>query len=113
VVWLIPFVVGMAAFPIMETQHALFETIVAVAMAATAAWTGARFIRRAPQCNWRHALRLGLMWMAISLVLDAGFFSWGPQAMGLWQYLGDIGFTYLMIPAITTAMGWVVDKNGR
>jgi len=111
-VWLIPFLVGMAAFPIMETQHALFETLMAISMAATAAWLGARFIRRAGTCSRRPALQLGLLWMVICLVLDAGFFTWGPQAMGLWDYIADIGLTYLMIPAITAAMGWLAEPKG-
>jgi len=111
-VWLIPFLAGFAAFPLKREGSPLFETIMAVVLASTTAWLAARFVRRAGQCTWRHAARLGLMWMAISLVLDAAFFTWGPQAMGLWAYLIDIGLAYLMIPAITGAVGYTAERGG-
>jgi hypothetical protein len=109
--WLIPFLAGFAAFPLKQAGSPLFETILAVVLASTTAWLAARFVRRAGHCTWRLGARLGFLWMVICLVLDAGFFTWGPQALGLWPYLSDIGLTYLMIPAITAAVGWTAERG--
>jgi hypothetical protein len=45
-------------------------------------------------------LEVGLAWLVISVILDQAFFTWGPQKMPFASYWMDIGFTYLVIPAI-------------
>ena len=103
--WLIPFAIAMVAFPLREMGSALFETTMAVTLATATAWLSVRFFKSEPGVTWRAGLRAGLVWMVISLLIDASMFSWGPMQMTLWGYLSDIGLTYLMIPAVAAAVG--------
>jgi hypothetical protein len=50
---------------------------------------------------------VGVVFLAVSLVIDLVLFSWGPMKMSLVEYAKDIGVTYLTIPIVTYAMSRV------
>ena len=52
-------------------------------------------------------VKLGILWLLISVVVDLLMFSWGPMKMTLINYFKDIGFTYLAIPIITAGFGYL------
>jgi hypothetical protein len=47
-----------------------------------------------------------MLWLAICVLIDAPLMLFGgPMQMTIAEYMGDIGLTYLMIPAITVGIG--------
>ena len=47
----------------------------------------------------------GIVWMAISIIIDLPLMLSSFIGMSLPEYLADIGLTYVMIPIITTGIG--------
>jgi len=60
--------------------------------------------------NFKYFL-LGLVWMAMSLILDLPFFMAGPMKMELAAYIADIGLTYLIFPLITFSFAYIINKK--
>jgi ABC-type tungstate transport system substrate-binding protein len=106
-VWAIPFVVAMGIFPLRESERPLFESLMAVAVVGAATLFAYRYARTEPGFA-RQGLALGLVFLAVSVVIDLLLFSWGPMKMGLVEYAKDIGVTYLALPIITYGMSRVV-----
>ncbi len=99
-VWLVPFAVAFAIFPIHETS--LFESIRPVAIAIIVVPLGVVYLRRVRRRYLREGLRLGLLWFVMCVAIDAPLMLLGgPMNMTVPDYLADIGVTYLMIPVIT------------
>jgi hypothetical protein len=104
-VWAIPFIVAFAIYPIHETWRALFESIMPVVIALTVVALGLAYFRRVTGRCMREGILLGVMWFAMCFVIDMFMFSAGPMKMSFAAYVGDVGLTYLMIPAITIGLG--------
>jgi len=105
-VWLVPFVVAFLIFPLRESSRPLFESIMPVAVTGATVAFGLAYLRRARRGFLREGALLGLVWLAISLVLDAPLMLFGgPMQMTPSEYVADIGITYLIIPLITVGMG--------
>jgi hypothetical protein len=102
--WAIVFAGAMAMFPWRAYNRPLFESSIAVILAATTALLGAAYFGRRPNIRARDGLVLGIVWVAINLLLDLAAFSAGPMKMAPGAYFTDIGVTYLMIPVLTTVI---------
>ena len=61
----------------------------------------------------REGILVGLAWLAMSILLDSPIFFGGPIQMTPSDYFKDIGFTYLIYPAITIGFGWLLQKKER
>ena len=59
----------------------------------------------------REGIKIGLIWLLISIVLDLMIFIEGPLKMTLWDYTTDIAVTYLIMPTITTGFGYLMDHG--
>ena len=47
----------------------------------------------------------------MSIVLDLMIFMQGPLKMSLWDYTTDVAVIYLMMPAITSGFGYLLDRG--
>jgi peptidoglycan/LPS O-acetylase OafA/YrhL len=102
-VWLIPFVVAVALQPVKEDQRLLFESIMPVALSVVVTTAAYLHLRNRPD-PMRASIRAGLIWLAISILIDLLMFSGGPKKIPIPEYFADIGLTYLMIPVICVGM---------
>ncbi len=109
IVWAIPFVVAMFVFPLRASDRPFFESIMPVAVVVAAVICGVLYFRKVEAHFVREGILLGLIFLGVSLAIDLLMFSRGPMAMPLPDYVKDIGFTYLMIPAITLGMGYLLN----
>ncbi len=101
-VWLVPFAVASAIFPIRETSRPLFESIMPVAIAIIVVPLSVVYLRRIRRRVRREGLRLGLLWFVECLAIDAPLMLFGgPMYKTVPDYIADIGVAYLMIPVIT------------
>jgi hypothetical protein len=104
-VWAVPFVVAMIFYWVRLHERILFESIMPVAVVATAVVATVLYMSGVPSRQAREGLRLGVLWLAMCIAIDQVFFMAGPMRMTLLDYLKDIGLTYAMIPCITTGHG--------
>lgn len=112
VAWLAPFVVAFLSFPFRESARPLFESIMAVAVTATAVLLGLVYIRRLDGVFVREGLLLGLIWFTMCVVIDAPLMLLGgPMKMSFGEYMADIGLTYASIPVVT--WGLAAARAGR
>jgi NO-binding membrane sensor protein with MHYT domain len=112
-VWAVPFVAGMAVFPIIPPETALFDTLMSVAMAFSASMFGYLHLSRGASPSLDKGLFAGTIWMLMSLTLDVPFFTFGPEQMRMAPsaYMADIGFTYIMIPIIVGTIGLALARR--
>lgn len=104
-IWLTPFVVAFLIFPLRESSRPLFESIMPVAIAVPTAVLGVRYLRNVRQGLVREGILLGLLWLAISIAIDAPLMLLGgPMRMTIGAYVADIGITYLIIPVVTVGL---------
>ncbi len=101
-IWLIPFAVAFAIFPLRESARPLFESIMPVSIAIAATVFGLRYFRGLRRDRLREGVTVGLLWFAVSVIIDLPLMLLGgPMQMTVGAYTADIAVTYLMIPVIT------------
>lgn len=111
-IWLIPFVVSVLIFPIHETNRPFFESIMPVVGTLCTVGFLILYFSRLNARFLRAGVIVGLIWLAISLVIDSFLFLWGgPMQMTLAEYMMDIGLTYLAIPIITIGAGYMLEHK--
>jgi hypothetical protein len=111
VLWLIPFAAAMVLFQVRNNQRPLFESIMPVVLAICATILADLYWRKVEVHFVREGILLGVVWLVISIVLDLLMFMWGPMRMSLANYMMDIGITYLIYPAITIGMGYLIEQR--
>lgn len=112
-VWLVPFVIAFAAFPLRDPARAVFESIMSVAVAFAAVLFGVLYLRGVEGSAVREGLVVGVLWFAMCVAIDAPLMLLGgPMRMSFGEYMGDIGLTYVGIPVITAGLGWVRSRAG-
>lgn len=104
--WFVPFAAAMAMYPLRVTHQMLFESLIAVVLAATVVGVATAYLARISAVSGKHATLVGLAWVLQSLLLDWLAFSIGPMRMALTDYVADIGVSYLMIPIVTLGLAW-------
>lgn len=105
VAWLAPFGVAFLAFPLRESARPLFESIMAVAVTATAVLLGLAYLKHLQSGFVREGLLIGVTWFAMCLLIDAPLMLFGgPMQMTFGQYMADIGLTYVSIPVVTLGL---------
>lgn len=111
-VWVIPFVVAILIFPIRNNDRPLFESIMPVVVVLCVVAFACLYFQKLQGRLLREGIILGVVWLAISLVLDLILFMPdSPMHMSIIDYLKDIGLTYLMIPTITIGFGYLLEKK--
>jgi hypothetical protein len=90
-VWLIPFALGVAIFPVVDPSTSL-------------SWL---YLRGRVRVGPKDGLVAGLGWAALAVALDAPLFLLPPHPfqMPANDYVADIGLTYLMVPIIGFFVG--------
>lgn len=106
-VWLIPFVVAIFIFPIRQADRALFESIMPVVLTLSIVVFSVKYFRVVNGNYLTEAVRLGLVWLVISLGIDLLLFMQGPMKMTPLDYFKDIGLIYLIIPVVTIGFGYL------
>jgi hypothetical protein len=110
-IWLIPFVLALLIYPIHEQDRPFFESIIPVVLAGTSVYFAIRYSKTNEIDTVSEGLLLGIMWMLISFVIDFPLFTYGPMKMPFVNYWKDIGFTYLLIPIITSGFGAISSRK--
>jgi len=106
--WAIPFAVSVLVFPFHEPNRALFESIMAVTVTASAVGLGLVYFRKRAATTTGDGVALGVLWWVVCVLIDLPLFSAGPMQMPLAQYMADIGLTYVAIPVVTAGLAYAM-----
>lgn len=112
-VWLIPFIVSVLIYPIKTSLPALFESIMPVIITMCVVLFSILYFRKLGADFLKEGILLGVIWLAVSLILDLLLFMEGPMKMSFTDYMMDIGLTYLIIPTITIGFGYLLERQRR
>ena len=110
-VWLIPFIVAILLSSVRKHNRPLFESIMPVVITISAVPFLILYFSKLQAHFLKEAVLLGIIWLAISLILDLLLFMEGPMKMSFADYMMDIGLTYLMIPTISIGFGCLLEKR--
>lgn len=110
-VWLIPFLVAFVIFSLRTNARPFFETIMAVVVALVGVVFTAIGFRGVQSSFVKAGVELGLVFFAVSVLIDLPMFSYGPMATDLASYMMDVGLTYLIYPIITIGVGYMLAKR--
>jgi hypothetical protein len=105
-VWALPFSIGMLVFPLQESTPALFDTLMSIAVCGASVLFGGLYFRKRNAVSMSGAVRLGIAWIIICLLIDVPLFVVGFE-MGVGSYFADIGLTYVIVPIIVVGMAYV------
>lgn len=112
-IWLIPFIVAFIAFPLKESWRSLFESVMALTLSIVVVACALRYFSRVKTAFLREDIRLGILWFAISVVIDLPLMLSPPINYTLAEYAADIGLTYLMMPAITVGIALAISRKSQ
>lgn len=110
-IWLVPFIIALFLYPVRGSQRPLFESIMSVVLASLVSYFAYRYFRADERTTLREGIVLGMIWLAMSLIIDLFLFMQGPMKMALGEYLKDIGLAYLIMPAVTTGFSAVLHER--
>ncbi len=110
-VWLIPFIVAILLSSVRKHNRPLFESLMPVVITISAVPFLILYFSKLQAHFLKEAVLLGIIWLAISLILDLLLFMEGPMKMSFTDYMMDIGLTYLMIPTISIGFGCLLEKR--
>ena len=114
VTWIIPFVTSFFFFS-METQQLtvnefFFKSIMIVEGGLVGVFLLVHYFRKIRERFVREGLIVGLCWFLINIVLDVVVLLPMSQ-MDFGTYFQQIGMRYLLIPIISSGMGYVAGRN--
>ncbi|WP_042702380.1 hypothetical protein [Methanobrevibacter arboriphilus] len=99
-VWLIPFVISFLIYPLKIQNNPLFETIMSIVLVITGSIFLLLYIKDNLDIKKLELFELGFLFFIISIILDSFLFLGGPMKMSFYNYMLDIGLTYLIYPIL-------------
>ncbi len=110
--WLIPFVVSFFFYskegqPLIDIF--LFKSIMIVVGSLTAASLLVLYFRGLKKDYLKEGVIVGLAWFAINIIMDLAVLV-PMSGMSIGSYFAQIGLRYIIIPTMSTAMGYVADN---
>jgi hypothetical protein len=111
-VWLVPFLVALMIFSLKGSWRSLFESIMPVTLAVVVVTSALHYFARTRAASAGEGVRLGILWLIVSLLIDLPLMLSPPIRMQPIEYVADIGITYLMIPVITVGIA-VSGRRGK
>ncbi|HEY1405668.1 MAG TPA: hypothetical protein VF857_03575 [Spirochaetota bacterium] len=107
IAWLVPFLFSVAVWPLHETMLPLFKSVVLVFSVTLGVVLLVLYFRKVEGRYFRDGIILGLVWLAISLILDLAVLVYFMK-MPLGMYLMDIGLRYLLMPVLSAGFGYII-----
>jgi EamA domain-containing membrane protein RarD len=109
--WAIPFAISFLIFPLKESGSPLFETIMPVTLTFCVTVFTILYFQKVESEFRSESIKIGVIWLLISIVIDLTIFMWGPMKMTFIAYMLDIGLTYIIFPIVTVGAGYILENK--
>ncbi len=110
IIWVVPFISAIPLLGLMESDQIFFKTLMTVIGGLVGAVCVALYFKKVEKDYLREGIELGLVWLIINWLLD--FAALLPLSkMPYLQYFKEIGLRYLVMPAMTVPLGYILSKK--
>lgn len=107
-VWFVPFLISFFFYPLKTSGSPLFESIMPLIITIIVVVLAYLYLKGIEKNFIMEGVMIGGAWFIISIAIDLVLFlPPSPMQMNFINYMMDIGVTYLMIPVITSGMGYM------
>ena len=110
IVWVVPYVSAIPLLGVMESDPIFFKTLMIVIGGLVGAICAALYFLKVEKDFLKEGIVLGLVWMIVNWLLDFGALL-PLSKMPYGQYFAEIGLRYLVMPAMTVPIGYVLSKK--
>ena len=108
ILWLIPYVTAIPLMPLIQSDNALFKTIMIVEGALVGAALTAHYFQGIERRYLYEGILLAVVWIALNWLLDLlALLPFTKQTLP--RYFAEIGLRYLAIAAPALAVGYVLE----
>ena len=111
--WLIPFVLSIPFFNQngqLLVEHDLFKSVMIVTGSISGCYLMFRYFKLVDGDFIMNGIVVGISWLAINIIFDTIILI-PMMKVSFFSYLMSIGLGYLVIPVISTAMGFLLDRK--
>ncbi len=110
IVWVVPYVSAIPLLGLMQSDPTYFKTLMIVIGGITGAICVALYFIRVEKDYLKDSIVTGVVWLVLNWLLD--FVALLPLSkMPYLQYFREIGLRYLVMPAMTIPLGYVLSKK--
>ena len=110
ILWLIPYVTAIPLMPLMQSDNALFKTIMIVEGALVGAALTGHYFHNVERDYLRGGIILAAVWIVLNWLLDfVALLPFTKQTLP--RYFAEIGLRYLAIAAPAVAVGYVLERR--
>ncbi|MFA4843525.1 MAG: hypothetical protein WC632_01075 [Candidatus Margulisiibacteriota bacterium] len=110
IVWVVPFVSSIPLLGLMQTDVHFFKTIMIMVGSLTGAICVALYFKKVEKNYLSEGIWLGVVWLVLNWLLD--FVCLLPLSkMPYLVYFQQIGLRYLVMPAMTIPVGYILQKK--
>ena len=113
VAWIIPLVISICIYRLKKSSESLFNATMGIVLTGTIVSLALCYLRLSEGSPITQGIKIGLIWMVASWLLDSLMFSHGPMQMSFNQYVTEIGAGYFVIPIITIGLGVAAARPRR
>lgn len=111
-IWLVPFLVSLAVFPLKESNRALFESIMPLVLTMVVTAVSYYYLKSVNSNYVKNGLIAGIVWYLINILVDLFMFMpASPMQMIFLDYMMDIGLTYVIIPTVAVGMAYMAQNK--
>ena len=110
ILWLVPYVTAIPLLPLIQSDNALFKSIMIVEGALVGAALTAHYFQGVERDYLREGIILAVVWIVLNWLLDfAALLPFTKQT--LTRYFAEIGLRYLAIAAPAVTIGYVLEHK--
>jgi uncharacterized membrane protein YpjA len=110
IVWVVPYVSAIPLLGLMESDQIFFKTLMIVIGGLVGAICAALYFIKVEKDYLKEGVWLGVVWLLVNWLLD--FVALLPLSkMPYLQYFKEIGLRYLVMPAMTIPLGYVLSRK--
>jgi hypothetical protein len=113
-IWLIPFLIWLLFFPFRIENRVLFESFMPVFVVFIVVLFSLLYFKKLENNFVQEGITAGIIWFLISILIDLiMFLPETPWHMSIndYNYMMDIGLTYLIILIIPIGSGFLLNKH--
>ena len=110
IVWVVPFISAIPLLGLMERDPIFFKTLMIVIGGATDAVCAVLYFNKVEKDYLKEGIVLGVVWIVLNWLLDFAFLL-PLSKMPYGQYFAEIGLRYIVMPAMTVSIGYILSKK--
>jgi len=110
IVWVVPYVSAIPLLGLMQSDLIFFKTLMILVGGLTGAVCITLYFMKVDRDYLQEGIWLGVVWLVLNWLLD--FVALLPLSkMPYLQYFKEIGLRYLVMPAMSIPVGYVLSKK--